>query len=207
MTLRERYLLLRVAFPRGCNNATNAPNDATGRATGAQQPARLHRQEHATAGATSAQQAAKGHATNAQQEACADATPAPTLRAVVDVLRGAGARECNTQQRNNSLAEALADAINSACDARGDSDDNRTGLLAECAALPPEQQADMLAHFTVETARWAAPVPDSRVTCITCSHYRPHRCGNHRAAGLQGRDIAPDLATLLQHCPGWKGKP
>ena len=52
-----------------------------------------------------------------------------------------------------SLADALADAINRACDVRGDSDANRAGLLAECAALSPEGQADMLAHFTVEAAR------------------------------------------------------
>ena len=48
--------------------------------------------------------------------------------------------------------------------------------------------------------------PDPRVTCTTCEHYRPHHCGNHAAAGLQGSDIAPDLAVLPQHCPGWKSR-
>lgn len=56
--------------------------------------------------------------------------------------------------RAQNLAEALAGAIDRACDVRGDSDANRAGLLAECAALPPEGQADMLAHFTLEAARW-----------------------------------------------------
>ena len=203
MTLRDRYLMLRVASPRGCNNATNAPSDATARATPAQQTAPLHRGQDAATDATTTQQATEGHATNVQQDQGADATTAPTLRAVFDVLRGAGARECNTQRRNSAVAEALADAINRACDARGDDAATRAGLLAECAALPPEGQADMLAHFTIEAARWAAPAPDSRVTCTTCAHYLPHRCSNYRAAGLQGRDIAPGLATLLQHCLAW----
>ena len=53
----------------------------------------------------------------------------------------------------STLAVALAAAINRACDVRGDSDANRAGLLAECAALPREGQADMLAHFTLEAVR------------------------------------------------------
>ena len=52
-----------------------------------------------------------------------------------------------------SLAEAPAAAINRACDVRGDDAVNRAGLLAECAALPTEGQADMLAHFTLEAVR------------------------------------------------------
>ena len=49
---------------------------------------------------------------------------------------------------------------------------------------------------------------DDRVTCTACGHYRPHRCGNHTAAGLQSPDIACDLAVLpQQHCPGWRAKP
>jgi hypothetical protein len=54
------------------------------------------------------------------------------------------------------LAEALAAAIDRACSLRGDTEATRAGLQAECAALPLEAQADMLAHFTVEAARWAA---------------------------------------------------
>ncbi len=45
--------------------------------------------------------------------------------------------------------------------------------------------------------------PDPRVTCVTCAHYRLHRCGQHRAALLQGSDIAPALAELPQRCPAW----
>ncbi len=108
--------------------------------------------------------------------------------------------------RAQSLAEALAGAINRTCDVRDDSDANRAGLLAECAALPPEGQADLLAHFAIEAARWPGPpaAADVRVTCHACAHYRPGRCGNHRRAGLHAPDIGRDLATLLQRCPGFQ---
>lgn len=77
--------------------------------------------------------------------------------------------ERNTQLRGPTLVPALADAINRACDLRGDDEAHRAVLLAECAALPPEGQADMLAHFVVEAAIRVAPEPDARVTCNTCA--------------------------------------
>lgn len=46
--------------------------------------------------------------------------------------------------------------------------------------------------------------PDDRVSCVDCRHYRPHRCGNHRQAGLHAPDVSRDLAGLLQRCPGFK---
>lgn len=44
---------------------------------------------------------------------------------------------------------------------------------------------------------------DSRVNCTECLHYRPPRCGNHRAAMLRPADLSRDLAALLQRCPGF----
>lgn len=44
---------------------------------------------------------------------------------------------------------------------------------------------------------------DSRTNCTECLHYRPPRCGNHRAAMLRKADLSLDLATLLQRCPGF----
>jgi hypothetical protein len=113
--------------PQGMQHATTAPGHATAHATAAQQPGRLPRQNHATDDATTAQQ-----------------------RSCTGVALGAlaGQRSCT------DLAAALAAAINRACTLRGDTEANRAGLLAECAALPPEGQADMLAHFTLEAARW-----------------------------------------------------
>ena len=43
---------------------------------------------------------------------------------------------------------------------------------------------------------------DDRHLCPECAHYRPGRCGNHRAAGLCVPELARDLTTQLQRCPG-----
>ena len=45
---------------------------------------------------------------------------------------------------------------------------------------------------------------DDRVSCTDCRHFRPGRCGNHRAARLTSNEVGRDLATLLQHCQGFK---
>jgi hypothetical protein len=96
------------------------------------------------------------HATTAPASATAHATAAQQLP-VLHWQRHATSDATTVQQPScTDLAAALAAAINRACDARGDSDANRAGLLAECAALPPEGQADMLAHFTLEAARWGS---------------------------------------------------
>ena len=51
---------------------------------------------------------------------------------------------------NRDDSETLADAINRACNNRGDDDAFRAGLLQECAELPPKAQADLLEHFNAE---------------------------------------------------------
>jgi hypothetical protein len=46
---------------------------------------------------------------------------------------------------------------------------------------------------------------DDRVSCAAdCKHYRPGRCGNHRAADLSTPDVGRDLAALLQRCGGFE---
>jgi hypothetical protein len=54
------------------------------------------------------------------------------------------------------LTARLLAAIHRCCDVRGDELANRTALLEESAGLPPEQQADLLAHFSIEAIRWGA---------------------------------------------------
>ena len=68
----------------------------------------------------------------------------------------------------------------------------RRGISAEAA----EAMADRLVIRDREQ--------DDRRTCLECTTYRPGRCGNHRRAGLQAPDVARDLATLLQRCPGFQ---
>lgn len=43
-----------------------------------------------------------------------------------------------------------------------------------------------------------------RHLCLECKHYRPGRCGNHKAARLHAADVGRDLATMFQHCPGFR---
>lgn len=44
---------------------------------------------------------------------------------------------------------------------------------------------------------------DFRHLCIECTHYRPGRCGNHRAADLRAAEVGRDLATMFQDCAGF----
>jgi len=48
---------------------------------------------------------------------------------------------------------------------------------------------------------------EGRALCLTCRHLAGAvatgwRCGNHRAAGV-ARDLAPELVTRAQRCPGF----
>lgn len=45
---------------------------------------------------------------------------------------------------------------------------------------------------------------DDRACCGECTHYRPGRCGDHRAAGLDSAELGSDLAAMLQRCPGFQ---
>ena len=63
----------------------------------------------------------------------------------------------------------------------------------------PEPEAEKLADRLVKRDREADP----RVSCTECRHYRPGRCGNHKAAALTSADVGRPLATLLQRCGGF----
>jgi hypothetical protein len=65
----------------------------------------------------------------------------------------------------------------------------------------PEHEAEKLADRLVRRDREADP----RVSCTDCRHYRPGRCGNHRAAALMTAEVGRDLATMFQNCPGFEG--
>ena len=49
----------------------------------------------------------------------------------------------------------LVAAINACCRHRGDTEANRTALIAECGALSPRQQREMADHFETEARAWA----------------------------------------------------
>ena len=77
--------------------------------------------------------------------------------------------------------------------------DRRARLLGWGWAEP---EAEALAERLVIRDRDA----DERVSCADCTHYRPGRCGSHRAAGLRAPELALDLAALLQRCLGFELK-
>ena len=64
----------------------------------------------------------------------------------------------------------------------------------------PEPEAEKLADRLVKRDREADP----RVSCTDCRHYRPGRCGDHRAAGLDSAELGTELAAMLQRCPGFQ---
>ncbi|HWV08750.1 MAG TPA: hypothetical protein VN156_04355 [Pseudomonas sp.] len=133
MSLREQLKrAVASCAPIETQHATSGPADATSRATTAQRrPANPHetRNVRATARATRAQQEAQNSATfDAQQDApsCAQVASELTAQRVMKKL----------------LAAAML-----ACDAHGDSDEAREQMRRDVMGTPPEQQADLLAHF------------------------------------------------------------
>lgn len=74
--------------------------------------------------------------------------------------------------------------------------------VARAMQLGFEQQ---MAEALAERLRERDDHADYRHLCIECRHYRPGRCGNHRAADLATAEVGRDLATMLQHCAGFEG--
>jgi hypothetical protein len=174
MSLREALRAAVAGRVAGCTplemqHATIAPEDATGDATSVQQPPANPRQ--------SLLPAATGDATGVQPGSCTPpaTTPPNATRKLHDLtpesreLHVALTSACNTQPgalTRHRLTAALVEAIGKCCDVRGDDDTNRAALLADAAELPVHLQADLLAHFTVEAARYGRPTDaDSRVRC------------------------------------------
>ena len=44
---------------------------------------------------------------------------------------------------------------------------------------------------------------DYRHLCLECRHYRPVRCGNHKAAGLLTTEVGREMTEMFQHCTGF----
>lgn len=74
------------------------------------------------------------------------ANPANPQTACSSVAALAGLADRLREERQ-AVAERLSEAINRACLVRGDTEENRLGLLAECLALPLHLQIDMAEHF------------------------------------------------------------
>jgi hypothetical protein len=78
---------------------------------------------------------------------------ATTISQIAGLVTQAGGFK---HQSDELLTARLLAAIHRCCDARGDEPGNCAALLAACACLTPEQQTDLLAHFSIEAIRWGA---------------------------------------------------
>jgi hypothetical protein len=142
--------------PLAMQHATSGVNAATDDATALQQQDGKPRQSlrsGATVDATPVQQAGCTTSATGAPDATGEFHAAPAQPAELHV---AFASPCNTQLRAPRITSALVAAINRTCDVRGDNDGNRAALIADAMALSIDLQADLLAHFTVEAARYAA---------------------------------------------------
>ncbi len=110
---------------------------------------------------------------------------------------GSGGREPSGTNGNHR------DGLNGQADAIAWSDADMARFLERRARLLRwgwlEPDAEALAERLVHRDRSG----DDRQACVECRHYRPGRCANHRAAGLQADAIGRELAALLQHCAGF----
>ena len=68
-----------------------------------------------------------------------------------------------------------------------------------CGAQDAEDLAEQLHLRDVEG--------DRMVMCMECSHYRPGRCGNHRAAELMVPELPRVVTVMFQRCPGFEVVP
>lgn len=122
------------------------------------------------------------------------ATPAGPNRAEVPWLQV----DCRPYRLTRAEgATAHADAWDEAAIARFQA---RAGLIRRHGF--DEQDADDLA----ERLHLRDVHADYRHLCLECRHYRRGRCGNRRAAGLMTVEVARDVTTMFQHCPGFEGE-
>jgi len=108
----------------------------------------------------------------ATEHATPDATTTRKLPSVRDLARDRLARQASDKELE-SRATALRQAIHRCCDARGDDDVNRVGLLRECGELPPDGQADMLEHFERETMRYRPRVSTGTLEDLSLEPWAP----------------------------------
>ena len=120
--------------------------------------------ESATGGATASQHPAANPHECWSWSATGSATPAQLVgfeprntTEEQEKLRVAVVCTRNTQLGGltaHRLPAALVSAIGRCCDARGDDEHNRAGLIAESASYSPHQMADLIEHFDLEADRW-----------------------------------------------------
>lgn len=128
-----------------------------------------------------------------------DETDKRGLLSVLAVTPGGGAGEISAAPM--PACAPLIDCTDLAAMAWTDADIAR--FLDRRARLLRWGWADADAERTAERLVIRDRGGDVRVSCTECMHYRPGRCGNHKAAALLSPEVGRDLAALLQRCPGF----
>lgn len=86
-------------------------------------------------------------------------------------------------------------------------------LTDELRALIRDQKGELMRSLASASAPSAVAGQglagdDDRITCTGCRHFRvvAKRCSNHVRAGMPF-DLAPEVTTLPQRCPGYAALP
>ncbi|MEK0419277.1 MAG: hypothetical protein RI949_3283 [Pseudomonadota bacterium] len=99
------------------------------------------------------------------------------------------------RQQFGAKAKALLERL---VHLQGWSDSDRADGLDAIARSPRDAYelfGQMLSVHLGEGSNW-----DGRVRCTDCQNLRAGRCAKHKAAGLDGPDVGPELAALPQRC-------
>lgn len=119
---------------------------------------------------------------------------------IADLARRAASKAKLAAERQQFGAKAKA-LLAQLIHLQGWSDSDRADGLDAIARSPRDAYelfGQMLSVHLGEGSSW-----DGRVRCTDCQNLRAWRCAKHKAAGLDGPEVGPELAALPQRCPAF----
>lgn len=119
---------------------------------------------------------------------------------IADLARRAASKAKLAAERQQFGAKAKA-LLAQLVHLQGWSDSDRADGLDAVARSPRDAYelfGQMLSVHLGEGSNW-----DGRVRCTDCQNLRAWRCAKHKAAGLDGPEVGPELAALPQRCPAF----
>lgn len=119
---------------------------------------------------------------------------------IADLARRAASNAKLAAERQQFGAKAKA-LLAQLVHLQGWSDSDRADGLDAIARSPRDAYelfGQMLSVHLGEGSSW-----DGRVRCTDCQNLHAWRCAKHKAAGLDGPEVGPELAALPQRCPAF----
>lgn len=119
---------------------------------------------------------------------------------IANIARQAASKAKLAAERQQFGAKAKA-LLEQLVHLQGWSDSDRADGLDAIERSPrdaAELFRQMLSFHLGEVNSW-----DDRVRCTDCQNLRGGRCAKHKAAGLDGPEVGPELAALPQRCPAF----